>query len=79
MVVSLNPTQKIDPSKVIRTFDYAHPVFDQAAIDAQQHMHQIQGQQRTWYAGAWLGYGFHEDGLKSGLAVARELLLKVHA
>jgi predicted NAD/FAD-binding protein len=79
VVVSLNPTQKIDPSKVIRTFDYAHPVFDQAAIDAQQHMHQIQGQQRTWYAGAWLGYGFHEDGLKSGLAVARELLLKVHA
>jgi len=79
VVVSLNPTQTIDPNKIIRTFDYAHPVFDQAAIDAQQHMHQIQGQQRTWYAGAWLGYGFHEDGLKSGLAVARELLLKVHA
>ena len=79
VVVSLNPTQTIDPRKVIRTFDYAHPVFDQTAIDAQQHMHQIQGQQNTWYAGAWLGYGFHEDGLKSGLSVARELLLKVHA
>ena len=79
VVVSLNPTQAIDPSKVIRTFDYAHPVFDLKAIDAQQHMHQIQGQQHTWYAGAWLGYGFHEDGLKSGLSVARALLLKVHA
>jgi len=79
VVVSLNPAQAIDTSKVIRTFDYAHPVFDLAAIDAQQHIHRIQGQQHTWYAGAWLGYGFHEDGLKSGLAVARELLLKVHA
>ena len=78
VVVSLNPTQPIDPAKVIRRFDYAHPVFDLAAIEAQQHMHRIQGQQNTWYAGAWLGYGFHEDGLKSGLSVARELLLKVH-
>jgi predicted NAD/FAD-binding protein len=78
VVVSLNPTQPIDPAKVIRRFDYAHPVFDLAAIEAQQHMHLIQGQQNTWYAGAWLGYGFHEDGLKSGLSVARELLLKVH-
>jgi predicted NAD/FAD-binding protein len=78
VVVSLNPTQTIDPAKVIRRFDYAHPVFDLAAIEAQQHMHRIQGQQNTWYAGAWLGYGFHEDGLKSGLSVARELLLKVH-
>jgi predicted NAD/FAD-binding protein len=50
-----------------------------AAIDAQQRMPQLQGQQHTWYAGAWLGYGFHEDGLKSGLAVARELLKKVNA
>ena len=79
VVVSLNPTQAIDPSKVIRTFDYAHPVFDLKAIDAQQHMHRIQGQQHTWYAGAWLGYGFHEDGLKSGLSVARELLKRVNA
>ena len=78
VVVSLNPTQPIDPAKVIRRFDYAHPVFDLAAIEAQQHMHRTQGQQNTWYAGAWLGYGFHEDGLKSGLSVARELLLKVH-
>lgn len=79
VVVSLNPTQAIDPQHVIRTIDYAHPVFDLAAIDAQQRMPLLQGQHHTWYAGAWLGYGFHEDGLKSGLAVARELLLKVNA
>ena len=79
VVVSLNPTQAIDPQHVIRSIDYAHPVFDLAAIDAQQCMARLQGQQHTWYAGAWLGYGFHEDGLKSGLAVARELLKKVNA
>jgi len=79
VVVSLNPTQTIDPEKTIQTIAYAHPVFDLAAIDGQHKMHQIQGQQHTWYAGAWLGYGFHEDGLKSGLSAARELLKKVHA
>ena len=79
VVVSLNPIQAIDPQKIIQTISYAHPVFDLAAIDAQQNMHLIQGQQHTWYAGAWLGYGFHEDGLKSGLSAARELLKKVHA
>jgi predicted NAD/FAD-binding protein len=77
VVVSLNPTQNIDPAKVIRSFEYAHPVFDLAAIEAQKHIQGIQGQQHTWYAGAWLGYGFHEDGLKAGLSVAKELLMKV--
>jgi predicted NAD/FAD-binding protein len=78
VVVSLNPTRSIDPTQVIQRFNYAHPVFDLAAMDAQQEMKQLQGQQHTWYAGAWLGYGFHEDGLKSGLLVAQELLLKVN-
>jgi predicted NAD/FAD-binding protein len=53
-------------------------VFDLPAIDAQHHLHEIQGKQHTWYAGAWTGYGFHEDGLKAGLGVARELLLDLH-
>ena len=78
VVVSLNPTQPIDHSKIIASIDYAHPVFDLAAIDAQQHLHEIQGQQHTWFAGAWMGYGFHEDGLKAGLGVARQLLLDLH-
>jgi predicted NAD/FAD-binding protein len=78
VVVSLNPTKPIDPAKIIQSIDYAHPVFDLAAIDAQQHLHEIQGQQHTWFAGAWTGYGFHEDGLKSGLNVAKQILLDLH-
>lgn len=74
VLVSLNPARAIDPAKILGTFDYAHPVFDQAAVAAQGRMHQLQGQQGRYYAGAWMGYGFHEDGLKAGLAAARSLL-----
>ncbi len=70
VIVSLNPVSEIDPAKVIGRFDYAHPVFDGAAIDAQRALVDIQGLRNTWFAGAWTGYGFHEDGLKSGLSVA---------
>jgi predicted NAD/FAD-binding protein len=73
VVVSLNPVRAIDPSHVMGEYDYAHPVFDLAAIRAQTRMHQVQGQRGTWFAGAWMGYGFHEDGLKAGLAAGRAL------
>ncbi len=73
VVVSLNPLDQPDPSKVIASFDYAHPVFDSAAISAQQNLHFLQGCNNTWFAGAWTGYGFHEDGLKSGLHVAEAI------
>ncbi len=74
VVESLNPVRPIDPSKVIAEFEYSHPVFDLAAIQAQERVQELQGEQHTWFCGAWTGYGFHEDGLKSGLAVAQELL-----
>jgi len=74
VLVSLNPVRAIDPAKVIRQIDYAHPVFDQAAIAAQRRLADLQGQQHTWFCGAWAGYGFHEDGLKSGQAAAQALL-----
>ena len=70
VIVSLNPLSEPDPASVMGRFDYAHPVFDSAAIAAQQALPGIQGQRNTWFAGAWTGYGFHEDGLKSGLSVA---------
>jgi predicted NAD/FAD-binding protein len=73
VIVSLNPIDEPDPSKVIETFDYAHPVFDSGAISAQQNIAQIQGDKNTWFAGAWTGYGFHEDGLKSGVSVAQSI------
>ncbi|MDW8336102.1 MAG: FAD-dependent oxidoreductase [Tepidimonas sp.] len=79
VVESLNPVRPIDPACVLAELDYAHPVFDAAAIDAQRRVAQLQGLQRTWYAGAWLGYGFHEDGLQSGYAAADALLNQLAA
>ena len=74
IVESLNPVRPIAPQKVLAEFEYSHPVFDMAAIAAQKRVPQLQGEQHTWYCGAWTGYGFHEDGLKSGLATAEALL-----
>lgn len=73
VIVSLNPIDQPDPRLVLGEFDYAHPVFDAAAVAAQGRLPALQGVQGTWFAGAWTGYGFHEDGLKSGLAVAAAL------
>jgi predicted NAD/FAD-binding protein len=78
VVVSLNPLQAIDSATIVGEYDYAHPVFDLGAIEAQKRLPLLQGQQHTWYAGAWAGYGFHEDGLKSGLQVGRALLKLIH-
>ena len=74
VVVSLNPVRAIDPSKVLGEYDYAHPVFDLGAIKAQSQLPRLQGQQNTWYAGAWMGYGFHEDGFKAGRDAASGIL-----
>lgn len=76
VLVSLNPVQPIAKQHVLGDFNYAHPVFDLAALKAQGDMPQLQGRQRTWFCGAWMGYGFHEDGLKAGLGVARQLLVE---
>ena len=70
VIVSLNPIHEPDPATILGEFDYAHPVFDSAAIDAQRSLPALQGKRNVWFAGAWTGYGFHEDGLKSGLSVA---------
>ena len=71
VVVSLNPIR--EPQRVIADIEYAHPVFDQAAIDAQKQLHSIQGLDKVWFAGAWCGYGFHEDGFQAGLRVAQHI------
>ena len=74
VVVSLNPQREINPAQVVGEYAYDHPVFDLPAIRAQSRVPGMQGQQHTWFAGAWTGYGFHEDGLKSGLQAARALI-----
>jgi predicted NAD/FAD-binding protein len=73
VVVSLNPVREIAAEHVHGSYDYAHPVFDLAAIRAQSEVGALQGQKHTYFCGAWTGYGFHEDGLKSGLGVAQRL------
>ena len=73
VLVSLNPARPIAADQVHARIQYSHPVFDQAAILAQRQLPQLQGQLSTWYCGAWCGYGFHEDGLRSGLAAAESL------
>lgn len=74
VLVSLNPVRPIDESQVHARIEYSHPVFDLAAIEAQGQVTALQGQRRTWFCGAWCGYGFHEDGLRSGLDAADGLL-----
>jgi len=73
VVVTLNPAREPDPAKVIAEFDYAHPIFDGPAIQAQQRLASVQGDNGIWLAGAWGSYGFHEDGLKSALRVVNGL------
>ena len=78
VIVSLNPVREIARQSVLGEYDYAHPVFDTAAIKAQRQIAWLQGLQNTYYCGAWLGYGFHEDGLKAGQAAAAKLLTDLH-
>ncbi len=73
MLVTLNPYREPAPGTVVGDYEYEHPIFDAAAVAAQGRLASVQGARRTWFCGAWTGYGFHEDGLKSGLAVANQL------
>ncbi len=73
LIVTLNRTAAIDPAKVLRTIRYAHPVHTHAAVAAQRRRAEIQGINRTWFAGAYWGWGFHEDGMRSAHAVAAAL------
>lgn len=73
LVVTLNRTDAIDPSKVLRRMRYHHPVYTHDAVAAQRRKAAIQGVNRTWFAGAYWGFGFHEDGMRSGVEVAQAL------
>jgi predicted NAD/FAD-binding protein len=77
VLVSLNPLRPIARDQVIGEYTYAHPVFDLAAVEAQGNMPALQGQHHRYFAGAWMGYGFHEDGLKAGMAAAARLLVDI--
>lgn len=73
LFLTLNPLRDPDPRRVIQTFEYTHPLFDGGALTAQNDLWRLQGVRNTWYCGSYFGYGFHEDALQSGLAVAEAL------
>jgi predicted NAD/FAD-binding protein len=72
-VVTLNRNRDIDPARILARMSYAHPLQDHASVAAQARRAEVNGVDRIWYAGAYWGYGFHEDGLRSGVEVARAL------
>ena len=78
IIVSLNPASEPDSKLVHQEIHYSHPVFDMSAIQAQKELPLIQGSSSIWYCGAWTGFGFHEDGLRSGELVAEALIESIH-
>ncbi len=73
LCVTLNRTRAIDPASIVRVIPYAHPVYTRAGVAAQRRVAEISGVNRTHYCGAYWGWGFHEDGVVSGLRAAREI------
>jgi uncharacterized protein len=71
LIVSLNAGDRVHPSRILRRMRYEHPVFNCAAVAAQKRKSEIQGTRRTWFAGAYWGWGFHEDGMRSAVEIAR--------
>lgn len=71
--VSLNDGERIDPARILRRLTYHHPAYTPAGVAAQARHGEISGVNRTYYAGAYWGFGFHEDGVKSGLRVAAQV------
>lgn len=72
-VVTLNRSAAIDPSRVLARLVYHHPVYTHASVAAQARVGELNGRRRTWFAGAWQGFGFHEDGMRAGVAAATGL------
>jgi len=78
LIVTLNRTADIDPAKIIARMNYQHPVYTTQSIAAQNRRVAINGQRRTWFSGAYWRYGFHEDGLRSAISVAKALDVEWH-
>jgi len=71
LFVTLNPSREIPAAMIYDQTEYAHPIFDRAAMQAQTRIREMQGQNMTWFAGAWNRHGFHEDGIASAMRVVR--------
>ena len=73
LFVTLNPSTEIPQDAIYDEVEFAHPVFDKAALKAQQDIRRMQGDNHTWFAGAWNRHGFHEDGIASAMRIVRAL------
>ena len=73
VLVTLNPETPPDPALTQAVYEYRHPLYNAKMVAAQEKLEQIQGKRGVWYAGAWTGYGFHEDGFASGMRVGLRL------
>ncbi|MBS0457199.1 MAG: FAD-dependent oxidoreductase [Proteobacteria bacterium] len=78
LIVTLNRTAEIDPAKILARKSLHHPVYDRQSIDAQHQRVKINGQRRTWFSGAYWRYGFHEDGLRTAVSVAKAMDVEWH-
>ena len=71
--LTLNPFIPIEDNKIIKKVEFSHPFYDINTINAQKHLSELQGINNTYFCGSYFGYGFHEDGLNSGMEVAKKL------
>ena len=71
--MTLNRTESIEPAKIIRKIQYAHPVYTREGVAAQARVDEISGHRRTHFCGAYWGWGFHEDGVASAVRVVDEI------
>ena len=71
--LTLNPIANIDKNKIIKKVEFTHPFYDIRTVETQKYLSELQGLNNSWFCGSYFGYGFHEDGLKSAIAVANKL------
>ena len=71
--LTLNPFISIDDSKIIKKVEFTYPFYDTKTINAQKYLSQLQGINNSWFCGSYFGYGFHEDGLNSGIEISNKL------
>ena len=72
ILLSLNPKKLPDPNLIYGQYSYSHPILDNNAIKIQNNLSAIQGKNKIWFCGAWTGFGFHEDGIKSAVDVSKK-------
>ena len=71
--LTLNPIIEIDNKKIIKKVEFTHRFYDKKTINAQKYLAELQGVNNSWFCGSYFGYGFHEDGLNSGIEIASRL------